>query len=203
MYGVSRKVASLSAAALLLCLSAPAQREHKRAERAEIVLLEQQWRQAQVSDNIAEMDRLLAEDFLGITASGQVVTKAQQLDRMRTRSIDLRRLDILDSKIKISGNLAVVTSLAQIDGMMDGHPVVGSFRYTRVYQRGPASVWRITNFEATRVPGGEPGTGPKTSPALGADAVKTPPAVGEGPHAGAPSFLPASPATPASPPPPS
>lgn len=183
MHGVNRNVAYFAVAMLVTLLCAPVsaqRREHKRAERAEISVLEQQWRQAQISDDIAEMDRLLAEDFLGITASGKVVTKAQQLDRMRTRRIDLRRMDISDRRIKISGNVAVVTSLAQIDGTMDGHPVDGSFRYTRVYQRGPVNVWRITNFEATRVPGA-PGTG-----------AKTPQAAGGVPHAGAPNFLPAS-----------
>ncbi len=195
MRGINRKVASLAAASLLslCCTRVMAQRhERKRVERAEIGQLEQQWRQAQMSDNISEMDRLLAQDFLGITASGQVVTKAQQLDRMRMRQIDLQRLDISDSKIKISGNLAVVTSLVQINGTMDGHPVDGSFRYTRVYQRGPANAWRITNFEATRVPGGVLPTG-----------AKIPAAAGEGPHAGAPNFLPASQAKSASPLPPS
>ena len=195
MRGRNRKVAILAAAGLLslCCVPVPAQRhERKRVERAEIGQLEQQWRQAQMSGNIPEMDRLLAEDFLGITASGQVVTKAQQLDRMRMRQIDLQRLDISDSKIKISGNLAVVTSLVQIDGTMDGHPVDGSFRYTRVYQRGTANAWRITNFEATRVPGGVP-----------PPSAKTPAAVGEVPHAGAPNFLPASQAKSASPLPPS
>lgn len=195
MRGVNRKLASLAAAALLLLLCLPVcaqRRERKRAERAEIGVLEQQWRQAQISENIAEMDRLLAEDFLGITAAGQVVTKAQQLERMRTRRIDLRRMDISDSKIRISGNVAVVTSLAQVDGSIDGHVVDGSFRYTRVYQRGPANSWKITNFEATRVPGSEPAHG-----------AKTPTAERGGPHAGAPNFLPASQAAPASPPPPS
>lgn len=195
MRGVNRKVASLAVAGLLslCCVPVPAQRhERKRVERAEIGQLEQQWRQAQISDNIPEMDHLLAEDFLGITAAGQVVTKAQQLDRMRTRQIDLQRLDISDSKIKISGNLAVVTSLVQIDGTMDGHPVDGSFRYTRVYQRGLVNGWRITNFEATRVPG--------TGSSLGA---KAPAGVDEAPHAGAPNFLPASQARPVSPRPPS
>lgn len=191
MRGIYRKLACIAAAMLmtLFCAPAPGQRrERKRVERAEISVLEQQWQQAQVSDNIAEMDRLLAEDFLGVTASGQVVTKAQQLNRMRTRRIDLRRIDVVDSKVKISGNVAVVTSLAEIDGMMDGRPLEGSFRYIRVYRRGPSTGWRITNFEATRVPQNGARVG-----------LKPPPAVGEVPHAGAPSFLPASQVVPLSP----
>jgi ketosteroid isomerase-like protein len=127
--------------------------ERKRIERVEITQLEEKWRQAQLAEDISAMDRLLSDEFLGITAAGQVVTKAQQLDRMRTRRLDINRMDISDTKIKISGNLAVVTSLAMIDGTADGKPLRGAFRYTRVYHRVGRDDWKITNFEATRVPG--------------------------------------------------
>ena len=126
--------------------------ERKRVERAEILAMESQWRQAQLSEDIPEMDHLLSDNFLGITAAGQVVTKTQQLDRMRSRQIAISKLDLADTKIKISGNLAVVTSLARLDGSSNGSPLHGYFRYTRVYQRSPGEEWKITSFEATRVP---------------------------------------------------
>ena len=180
---------------LLGCGFATAERhERKRLERAEISMLEAQWRRAQLAEDVPTMDKLLADEFLGVTASGQVVTKAQQLDRMRTRRLDLSRLDVSDTKIKISGNLAVVTSLAQLDGQADGAPFRGSFRYTRVYQRVGRGAWKITNFEATRVP--VPGDAPLPS-------FRAP---GEGrvtPSAAVPSSSPTSRAVSSSQPPPS
>lgn len=132
--------------------------ERKRVERVEILSLEEKWRQAQLSDDTGAMDKLLSDEFLGVTAAGQVVTKLQQLDRMRTRSLDIHQLDLSDTKIKISGNLAVVTSLARIEGTADGSPLHGAYRYTRIYQRQPGDGWKITNFEATHV--GRNGGGP-------------------------------------------
>lgn len=126
--------------------------ERKRVERAEILTMEGEWRQAQLSEDIPAMDQLLADSFLGITASGQVVTKNQQLDRMRSRQLAITKLDMADTKIKISGNLAVVTSLARLEGTANGSPLHGFFRYTRVYNRVQGVGWKITNFEATRVP---------------------------------------------------
>jgi hypothetical protein len=57
-------------------------------------------------------------------------------------------------KIKLIGQrAAIVTSLARVEGTNDGRPLHGNFRYTRVYQRLPGTTtWRITSFEATRVP---------------------------------------------------
>ena len=72
---------------------------------------------------------------------------------MRTREVMLKELSLEDRKIKLVGSVAIVTSLAHIDGMAEGRPLKGSFRYTRVYQR-IGSVWKITSFEATRIPGG-------------------------------------------------
>ena len=136
---------------LIVCgLAVPAHGEHrerKRTERAEIINLEGRWRQAELAEDVTTMDKLLSDEFVGVTASGQVVTKIQQLDRMRTRSLDIKKMELSDTKIKISGNLAVVTSMADLDGTADGSPLQGAFRYTRVYQRVPGDGWKITNFE--------------------------------------------------------
>src|SRR6201996_3334287 len=121
--------------------------------RDQIEALETQWKNAILSNDIEAMDHLLSDDYLGITASGQVVTKPQQLDRMRTHNFAISTLDVSDVKIKlISQHAAIVTSLAQVEGTNDGRPLHGSFRYTRVYQRIPNDGWKITSFEATRVP---------------------------------------------------
>ncbi len=141
----------LAVLALAVLPSQAERHEPKGKQRAEIVTLEQRWRQAQLADDVLAMDKLLSDEFLGITLSGQVVTKTQQLDRMRARSLQIKQLELSDTKIKISGNLAVVTSLANLDGTADGAPLRGAFRYTRVYQHVPGDGWRITNFEITRV----------------------------------------------------
>jgi ketosteroid isomerase-like protein len=124
-----------------------------RTMRDQIETLETQWKKAILANDTETMDHLLSDDYLGITANGQVVTKPQQLDRMRTRNFSLSMLQVSDVKIKlISQHAAIVTSLADVDGTNDGRPLHGSFRYTRVYRRIPNDGWKITSFEATRVP---------------------------------------------------
>lgn len=144
----------LSLAAVLIALPMYAgPHRGARTMRDQIEALESQWKKAALANDIDTMDHLLSDDYLGITATGQVVTKPQQLDRMRTRNFSLNSLEVSDVKIKlISQHAAIVTSLAQVDGTNDGRPLHGSFRYTRVYQRIPNDGWKITSFEATRVP---------------------------------------------------
>nr|WP_179490055.1 nuclear transport factor 2 family protein [Granulicella arctica] len=122
--------------------------------KREIEVLEEQWRTALIAGDVAALDRLMSDDFIGISMTGQVNTKMQQLDRVRNRTLVITKMDLSDVKIKLVGSVAIVTSLSQIEGMNDGLSMQGTFRYTRVYQRLPSGVWETTNFEATRVPGG-------------------------------------------------
>ena len=133
---------------------------HRHEAREEISAAEEQWRQAQLSSDTAVMDKLLSEDFLGTLASGETVTKAQMLDRMKSRHLEITQLDLSDVKIKLLGPIAIVTSLAMIQGANNNQPLNGNFRYTHVYQRVPSGAWKITSFSATRVRGPHPPNGP-------------------------------------------
>ena len=113
--------------------------------------LEEVWRTAQMNADVDAMDKLLSDDYIGITMSGEVVTKMQQLDRMRNRTLVLTKMSLDDVKVKLIGSTAVVTSRAEVQGTDGGTPMHGNFRYTRVYTRLPSGSWKITNFEATRV----------------------------------------------------
>ncbi len=145
-----------AALCLLLGLAIPTassgQRHKKRDAKHEIELMEQQWRQAQLAGDVAAMDRLLADDYVGISINGEVNTKTQQLDRLRTRSLVVTKIDFSDRKVKLVGPVAIVTSLTDVEGTNNGTPLTGQYRYTRVYQRLASGAWKITNFELTLVP---------------------------------------------------
>lgn len=134
-----------------LAIQRPVHLGSKRDARHEIEALEEQWRVAQMSGDIATIDRLLADDFVGISMTGQANTKSQQLDRFRNRTLVLTKIDLDDRKIKLLGSVAVVTCLARVEGTNEGESMQGNYRYTRVYQR-IAGAWKTTNFEATRIP---------------------------------------------------
>lgn len=146
-----------SACALLLIGGihpASAAKTHRAPKqvRQQIDELEEQFRTSTLNGDDATMDRLLSEDYVGITWTGQVNTKATQLERIRKRVLVVTRMDVSDVKVKLLGPVAIVTGAATVEGTNDGSPMTGTFRYTRVYQRLPTGLWKITNSEATRVP---------------------------------------------------
>lgn len=123
-----------------------------RQVREQIDELEEQFRAATLSGDVSAMDRLLSDDYVGIAWTGQVNTKATQMDHIRSRSLVVLRMDIADVKVKLLGSVAIVTGAATVEGTNEGSPMTGVYRYTRVYQRLAGGVWKITNSEATRIP---------------------------------------------------
>jgi ketosteroid isomerase-like protein len=170
-------IALCASASVLFGRAARADGPHPKRNdqyKHQVEKLEQAWRSAELNDDVDAMDRLLSDDYVGITLTGQVVTKPQQLDRMKNRSMVLTTIELTDVKVKLIADhfdrqerptTAIVLGLADVDGTNDGEPMHGTYRYTRVYSRLPSGSWKVTNFEATRVgpppmPGGKrPRTG--------------------------------------------
>jgi ketosteroid isomerase-like protein len=142
---------------MLLVIGAPrahALFPHHENTHKEIEGLELDWRQAQLSNNVSEVDRLLADDYLGISANGTLETKADELTRRRSGSLHITQLDLSDIKVRIYGDTAVVTSKADLVGKNGDRDISGRYRYTRVYSNKDGQ-WRIVSFEASKVAGAD------------------------------------------------
>ena len=146
-------VSILFVLALCVVLAQPAFGLPKRDNHAvhkQIEALEEQWRQAIISNNVTEMDHLLADDYIGISANGTVETKAQALAQRKAGTVLIKTLDINDLKVRVYGDTAVVTSKADLEGTNGQSDISGNYRYTRVYNRRLGQ-WKIVSFEASRI----------------------------------------------------
>jgi ketosteroid isomerase-like protein len=116
----------------------------------EIEALEEQWREATVTNNIGTMNRLLADDYVGITSNGTVENKQQALAQRSAGTIRITKLELNDTHVRVYGDTAVVTSQAQLEGTNGTSDISGEYRYTRVYNRRLGK-WKIVSFEASRM----------------------------------------------------
>jgi ketosteroid isomerase-like protein len=144
----------LLVAAICLVMAHPAfgllPHKDNRAIHKEIEALEQRWREAIISNNVAEMDHLLADDYIGISANGTVETKAQALAARKAGTVRITQLDLNDLKVRVYGDTAVVTSKADLAGTNGQSDISGNYRYTRVYNKRLGQ-WKIVSFEASRM----------------------------------------------------
>jgi ketosteroid isomerase-like protein len=140
-------LAAGSAHAIIVPLTGGGQKGvyHKQIER-----LERQWGMAVLAGDNATMASMLADSYVGIGPSGTIASKGEELGARASGQEHLEKLDVEDRNIRIYGTTAVVTSKVRIEGMYSGQPVLGEYRYTRVWslERGQ---WRIVSFEANRV----------------------------------------------------
>jgi ketosteroid isomerase-like protein len=131
--------------------SQPMPKAQQHTSRHVIDRLEEAWRNAVLKSNLTAMDRLLADDYLAITASGLVQTKAETLANLKAGRIHMASLDVSDRKVRFYGRTAVVTSLAAVKATTGEGDISGNYRYTRVYVRDSAGNWKIVSFEASRI----------------------------------------------------
>ena len=153
----ARKI-SVYAAVLLLgfgavSLHADARAKQRKETRKEIERLEAACRQAALQGDAAAFDRLTADDYIGISPNGTFETKQQLLAALSSGKMHFRKIDYSDTKIRIYGDTAVVTTTADVEGSNDSvRDFTGKYRYTRVYTRhNPTGTWRIVSFESSRV----------------------------------------------------
>lgn len=142
------------AAAMFLSTSVPAlagmPHHAQHTPHHQIEGLELQWKNAMLSNSIADMDHLLASDYIAITPTGTIETKAQVLAAHKSADVHIDQIEIKDTKIRFYGETAVVTSRARLTGSSSGRDISGRYSYTRVYNHRDGQ-WKIVSFEASRV----------------------------------------------------
>ncbi len=143
---------------LLCCLLAVAwpadasgvKESHGGDQHRQIEQLEQQWRAALLGNDSTAMASMLADSYVGIGPDGTISSKGEELQARASGQQHLERLDIEDRKIRIYGATAVVTSKVRLQGVYSGQPLLGEYRYTRVWTLAHGQ-WHIVSFEANRV----------------------------------------------------
>ena len=146
------------AAALALLELAPTllpalSRGERHETRDELFQMEDAWRNAILKGNVSAMNKLLADDYMAITANGMLESKEETLAHLRSGQLRFHSLDILDRKVRFYGSTAVVTSRAVVTGTTAEGDISGSYRYTHVWVRENNGPWCIVSFEASRIRG--------------------------------------------------
>lgn len=102
--------------------------------REMVAVFEERLITAMKESNILMLDALLAEDLIFTGHTGQMFTKADDLDAHRSGNIEIFEINASEQVIIPMGNIAVVSVLMEISGSFFGNTEVGFFRFTRVWK---------------------------------------------------------------------
>jgi ketosteroid isomerase-like protein len=134
-----------------LVLIAPAKANASPGDDAKAVAaLDTQYQAAVKVNDVATMNRILADDFVLVTGRGAVATKADLLKEAREKQTIYERQEEEEGsqKVRVWGDTAVVTALLTIKGVREGKPIDYKLWFSDTYVRMPEG-WRYVFGQAS------------------------------------------------------
>src|SRR6476646_2717852 len=107
--------------------------------------------QAQIGADAAALDRIYADDFIGVGPSGTVRTKAQVISDFTSGDLKFQSITTDDVQVRVYGNTAVETGRSTMIGQDKGQTVPRDTRFTRVWVKQQGR-WRlVANHYSSRI----------------------------------------------------
>ena len=144
-------VMMLAATSIALGQKHSTKRDQRRTVEQAIRRLDDQRIQAQVHADATALDRIYADDFIGVGPSGTVRTKPQVIADFTSGDLKFQSITTDEIQVRVYGNTAVETGLSTMTGQDKGKDVPRDTRFTRVWvkQRGR---WRlVANHYSIRI----------------------------------------------------
>ena len=127
---------------IALAQTQSARRNQNRSVEQVIRQLDYERIQAQIGANALALNRIYADDFIGIGPSGTVRTKAQVISDFTSADLKFQSITTDDVRVRVYGNTAVETGRSNMIGQDKGKAVPRDNRFTRVWVKQDGR-WRL------------------------------------------------------------
>jgi ketosteroid isomerase-like protein len=114
----------------------------------QLMQLGQEWTAAEERGDVAALERMLADDFVGIGPFGFMLTKEQWLARYRSDDLRNESVTLDEVSVRSYGEVAVIVGRQTQRTFFQGRDVSGRFRTTLICVR-QAGDWRIAGWQAS------------------------------------------------------
>jgi ketosteroid isomerase-like protein len=131
-----------TAASIALAQEQSARTNQNRSVEQVIRQLDHERIQAQIGANAVALDRIYADDFIGIGPSGTVRTKPQVISDFTSGNLKFQSITTEDVRVRVYGNTAVETGRSTMIGQDKGKAVPRDNRFTRVWIK-EVGRWRL------------------------------------------------------------
>ena len=132
--------------------SATRQESQNTKSEQEVRQMIEKYRTTLLKRDASALEKIWADDYVFVTASGDVLTKAQRLENIKSGATTLDSIKEEEEIIvRVYQNSAVATSRVAIKGKYSGQPVSGQYRSTHVWVKGPTG-WQLVANQLTPLP---------------------------------------------------
>src|SRR6266699_6058990 len=144
-------VVAFSAAAIASGQEQGAIRDPRRIVEQVIRKLDNERIQAQIHADVAALERIYADDFIGVGPSGTVRTKPQVISDFTSGALKFQSITTDEVQVRVYENTAVETGLSTMVGQDKGKAVPRDTRFTRVWVKQQGR-WRlVANHYSSRI----------------------------------------------------
>jgi ketosteroid isomerase-like protein len=118
----------------------------------ELIKLENRWNDAIVKHDWAFFDQILADDYISTDFDGNVGTKADFLEFLRSGESVIASSIVDDMKVRIYGDTAVVTGrTTTVNEQYQGKDLSGQYRWTDTWVKYYLGRWRCVAEHISRI----------------------------------------------------
>ena len=144
-------VLTLTLTSIALGQEQSANRDQRSSVEQAIKQLDNERIQAQIGADAAALDRIYADDFIGVGPSGTVRTKAQVISDFTSGDLKFQSITTDEVQVRVYENTAVETGLSTMVGQDKGKAVPRDTRFTRVWVKQQGR-WRlVANHYSLRI----------------------------------------------------
>ena len=112
--------------------------------------LENEWAEAEVKKNYAVFDRVMSDDFTNTDPSGNVSTKSESIASSKSGDEVVSSMELSDMTVRVYGDAAVVTYVANAKETFKGQDVSGQSRWTDTWVKRGAS-WKCVASHGSKI----------------------------------------------------
>ena len=117
-------------------------RDQRSSVEQAIKQLDNERIRAQIGADAVALDRIYADDFIGVGPSGTVRTKAQVISDFTSGDLKFQSIVTDEVQVRVYENTAVETGLSTMSGQDKGKTVPRDTRFTRVWVKQEGR-WRL------------------------------------------------------------
>ena len=135
--------------AITLLLFASGQAQQKSTDsksEQEVRQMIEKYRTALLRRDIPTLEKIWADDYFFVNASGEMLSEAQRLANLKSGATTLESItEEEERKVQVHQNTVVTTSRVTIKGQYSGQPTSGQYRSLNVWVKGPTGWQLVTN----------------------------------------------------------
>jgi ketosteroid isomerase-like protein len=110
---------------------------------SKILALESKWNEAYKRGDAAAMESLLATDFVITIEDGSTFSESGYIAYTAASALHVEISEMTDLKVRLHGNVAVVTGAYHEKGTSKGRPYESRDRLTDVWMRNADGSWQV------------------------------------------------------------